>query len=205
MKGMSNGSFYRTIAPSVSYSVDRTGPDPLRAIQLIDSLVLHRSIFAPPPSTSPSVGVPDALPHHTALAAATILHRFVSIPSFTSSASASLPLATFPPSDQAISDSRSCSAPPSIQPSSFNTQLPAPHPTLLSHALAETSAMRRLFLAAAVTPFKSLTYQDKKKTRPLVEACIREALKVTSPRSLRRSFLSPFSYHSIAWGAKSLR
>lgn len=55
--------------------------------------------------------------------------------------------------------------------------LPALHPLLLSDTSSSTS--RRLYLAAALTPYRGLTYtQSKGKVRPAVEAVIREGLKL---------------------------
>ncbi|KAF8525196.1 hypothetical protein BU17DRAFT_84117 [Hysterangium stoloniferum] len=113
------------------------GPDPLRAIELIDSLSLSRSIFTPPPPTV----VPTDISYHTAPIAARILSQLLS---------------TVP----------------------TNTPLHSSHPSILSYILSSTSAQSRLYLACALTPFKGLTYTDKKKKKLLVEACIREGLKL---------------------------
>ena len=57
--------------------------------------------------------------------------------------------------------------------------LPAVHPLLLSDIASSTSTLRRLYLAAALTPYHNLTYtQTKGKVRPAAEAVIREGLKL---------------------------
>lgn len=61
-------------------------------------------------------------------------------------------------------------------PSALN--LPDIHPLLLSQLELDKTAARRLYLAAVLTPYKGLTYQEKKKERPAVEAAIREGLKL---------------------------
>lgn len=53
-----------------------------------------------------------------------------------------------------------------------------PHPLLLKQTASSTSTKSRLFLACALTPFKNLTYLEKGKKKPMVEACLREGLKV---------------------------
>ncbi|KAF9498151.1 hypothetical protein BDN71DRAFT_1386446 [Pleurotus eryngii] len=58
------------------------------------------------------------------------------------------------------------------------SKLPAVHPTMLSIS-EDPSCAARLFLAAALTPYKGITYSDrKKKPHPAVEAAIRESLKL---------------------------
>jgi tRNA nucleotidyltransferase (CCA-adding enzyme) len=55
--------------------------------------------------------------------------------------------------------------------------LPTLHPTLVSAVTPSVKA--RLFLAAALTPFKGITYTDsKKKTHLVVDAVIREGLRL---------------------------
>jgi hypothetical protein len=210
MKGMSNGSqcphFPLPLYPFIDY--DPTDQDPLRAIQLIDSLSLHRSIFSPPPSTSASIPVPDSISHHTALAAATILHRFMSLSSSSHDHSPVPPLVENSPtsdaSQEAVTESRRAAC-LYAHPSPLYAQLPAPHPTLLSHVLTNSSTRRRLFLASALTPYRRLTYQEKKKTKLLVEACIREGLKVTSTQvNLWYPPIMSLMFHSIVRGPKPL-
>lgn len=53
-----------------------------------------------------------------------------------------------------------------------------PHPSLLKQTASSTSTKSRLFLACALTPFKDLTYFEKGKEKPVIEACLREGLKV---------------------------
>ena len=54
-----------------------------------------------------------------------------------------------------------------------------PHPTLLAHALNDKGTRARLFLGASLYSFAGITYKDhKQKVHPLVEAVIREGLKL---------------------------
>lgn len=54
-----------------------------------------------------------------------------------------------------------------------------PHPTLLAHALNDRGTRTRLFLSASLYSFAGITYNDhKRKVHPLVEAVIREGLKL---------------------------
>ena len=56
---------------------------------------------------------------------------------------------------------------------------PPVHPLLLSEFSTPTTPLRRLYLAAALTPYDGLTYTDPKgKVRPAAEAVIREGLKL---------------------------
>ena len=59
--------------------------------------------------------------------------------------------------------------------------LPKIHSELITLA-NDPNAIWRLLLAAAMTPFKGITYQDKKAERLAVEAVIREGLKVIALR-----------------------
>jgi tRNA nucleotidyltransferase (CCA-adding enzyme) len=53
------------------------------------------------------------------------------------------------------------------------------HPTLLSQLDIDKSSRSRLYLAAALSPFRGLTYLDKKnKSHSVVELVIRESLKL---------------------------
>lgn len=53
------------------------------------------------------------------------------------------------------------------------------HPTLLSLANADPSCRARLYLATALTPYKNITYLDKKKKpQPITDLIIRESLKL---------------------------
>ena len=57
--------------------------------------------------------------------------------------------------------------------------LPAIHPLLVSDLSSPASPLRRLYLAAALTPYRGLTFtQAKGKVRPAVDAVIREGLKL---------------------------
>ncbi|KIJ68763.1 hypothetical protein HYDPIDRAFT_82132 [Hydnomerulius pinastri MD-312] len=64
-------------------------------------------------------------------------------------------------------------------PSETHNRTTLPHPTLLNHALNDKGTKARLFLAASLFPYAGITYKDKKqKEHPLVEAVIREAVKL---------------------------
>ncbi|KAG8220108.1 hypothetical protein J3R82DRAFT_1128 [Butyriboletus roseoflavus] len=66
--------------------------------------------------------------------------------------------------------------PSSSGPRKFTTR---PHPTLLVHALNDHGTRARLFLSASLYSFAGITYNDhKQKVHPLIEAVIREALKL---------------------------
>ena len=66
--------------------------------------------------------------------------------------------------------------PPSSSPPKFTIR---PHPTLLTHALNDRGTRARLFLGASLFSFAGITYRDhKQKVHPLVEAVIREGLKL---------------------------
>ncbi|KAH0838603.1 hypothetical protein J3R83DRAFT_6925 [Lanmaoa asiatica] len=66
--------------------------------------------------------------------------------------------------------------PSSSGPRRFTTR---PHPTLLVHALNDRGTRARLFLSASLYSFAGITYKDhKQKLHPLVEAVIREGLKL---------------------------
>jgi len=57
--------------------------------------------------------------------------------------------------------------------------IPSLHPTLLSVAGTDPSCKARLYLAAALTPYKGITYQDrKKKPQSAIDLVIRESLKL---------------------------
>jgi tRNA nucleotidyltransferase (CCA-adding enzyme) len=54
-----------------------------------------------------------------------------------------------------------------------------PHPTLVAHALNDRGTRARLFLSASLYSFAGIMYKDhKQKVHPLVEAVIREGLKL---------------------------
>jgi tRNA nucleotidyltransferase (CCA-adding enzyme) len=62
---------------------------------------------------------------------------------------------------------------------SEQSPIPPVHPTFLSPAMITSSTKARLYLAAALTPFKDIQYMDvKKKEHQAVEAVIREGLKL---------------------------
>jgi tRNA nucleotidyltransferase (CCA-adding enzyme) len=61
------------------------------------------------------------------------------------------------------------------------SELPNPHPIYYEAVINDPTCSSRLYLAAALTPYKRLTYRDKKrKEKPLVELVIRESLKLGS-------------------------
>lgn len=66
----------------------------------------------------------------------------------------------------------------SSTPDDPEPSLPSVHPTLLHLALKDKSTRARLTLAAALSPFRGITYKVKSKTVTLVEHVIREGLKV---------------------------
>lgn len=60
-----------------------------------------------------------------------------------------------------------------------STPLPLIHQTLISSVLSSKGTRALLFLAAALTPFRGITYTDaKKKTHLAVEAAVREGPKL---------------------------
>ncbi|KAI0757417.1 hypothetical protein C8Q80DRAFT_1133528 [Daedaleopsis nitida] len=125
------------------------GRNPLLSIDLIHSLSLYSSVYYIPDNMGTKLSGSPAAPD-SALRAAMILHALTS-PTI---ATTSLSGVTFP-------------------------SLPAVHPLLLSELSSSTSPLRRLYLAAALTPYSGLTYtQTKGKIRPAVEAVIREGLKL---------------------------
>ena len=116
--------------------------DPLLALQTIDALSLHPSIFWLPDSTLTTLSHPPA-PRSHGLAASTILHALLS-----------------------QSDNEA------------NSQFPRLHSLLLADAKTDYDIRRRLYLAAAMTPFRNATYPEKKKKVLAVEGLIRIGLKV---------------------------
>lgn len=50
--------------------------------------------------------------------------------------------------------------------------------SILSELANEADIVRRLYLATALTPYKGITYKDRKRELLAVEAVIREGLKV---------------------------
>ncbi|KAF8887799.1 hypothetical protein BD779DRAFT_1672615 [Infundibulicybe gibba] len=56
---------------------------------------------------------------------------------------------------------------------------PSVHPTLLSLVVRDPACIARLYLAATLTPYRGITYQDrKKKTHAAVEYALRESVKL---------------------------
>ncbi|CCA67451.1 related to tRNA nucleotidyltransferase [Serendipita indica DSM 11827] len=56
--------------------------------------------------------------------------------------------------------------------------LPGVHPLLLSSTLETHSTQARLRIASILTPFRGLTFEQKKKSIPLVDSVIRDGLKL---------------------------
>ncbi len=66
-----------------------------------------------------------------------------------------------------------------LQPETALFQHPPIHPLILSGLSLSTSVVPRLYMACALTPYRGITYIDKKgKLHPAIEAVIREGLKV---------------------------
>lgn len=62
-----------------------------------------------------------------------------------------------------------------------DSSIPPLHPALLRYLDTDSTTSARLYLASFLLPYLSLTYTDKKKKAiPLVDAVIREALKLGS-------------------------
>ena len=62
-----------------------------------------------------------------------------------------------------------------------DSKIPPLHPALLRYLVTDPSTRARLYLASFLLPYMSLTYTDKKKkVIPLVDAVIRETLKLGS-------------------------
>ncbi|KDQ54903.1 hypothetical protein JAAARDRAFT_38018 [Jaapia argillacea MUCL 33604] len=144
------------------------GRDPLRSIQLIDSLSLYASIFWLPTSTSSTL-VNAPLPYSTALAASAILQAILNPGS-----------------------SRSSSVP-----------LPPVHPLFTSLLASDPSTLARLYLAAALTPYRGLAYNDSKgKQRSVVEASIREGLKLGTKNHYMDGIPALFAAADLVKGAE---
>lgn len=61
------------------------------------------------------------------------------------------------------------------------SDIPGVHPVYYEAIVNDPTCSSRLYLAAALTPYRHLTYHDKKnKEKPLVELVIRESLKLGS-------------------------
>ncbi|PVG04799.1 hypothetical protein CPB86DRAFT_692433 [Serendipita vermifera] len=67
-----------------------------------------------------------------------------------------------------------------LSPESTGYDLPALDPSLLETTKNQKSTRARLYLAAALTPFRGIKFEQKKKTVPLVDNVIREGLKLGS-------------------------
>ncbi|KAI0825228.1 hypothetical protein BC628DRAFT_1320460 [Trametes gibbosa] len=125
------------------------GRNPLLSIDMINVLSLFTSVFSIPEGAGLKLSGEPSSPQY-ALNAAILLHTL----SLSKSNSATLSGLSFP-------------------------SLPTIHPQLLSELSASKSPSRRLYLAAALTPYRNLTYtQSKGKVRPAAEAVIRESLKL---------------------------
>lgn len=60
-----------------------------------------------------------------------------------------------------------------------NTKPPGLHPLFYQALDDDATCLSRLYLAASLTPYKGLTYRDKKeKDRPLIDLVIRDSLKL---------------------------
>ncbi|KAI0719119.1 hypothetical protein C8T65DRAFT_636843 [Cerioporus squamosus] len=125
------------------------GRNPLLSIDLIESLSLYSSVFHVPDTMGIKLSDAHASPN-TALRAALLLHALVN-PTVTTSTLSGQTIPT----------------------------LPAVHPLLLSELPSPTNPLRRLYLAATLTPYHGLTYtQSKGKVRPALEAVLRDGLKL---------------------------
>ncbi|TBU26378.1 hypothetical protein BD311DRAFT_762796 [Dichomitus squalens] len=124
------------------------GRNPLLSIDLIDGLSLYASVFYVPENAGIKLSGPPSS-SRSALQAAMILHVLTN------------PVAT------------------SMVLSGFTfPSLPPLCPLLLSEISTPAKPLRRLYLASALTPYRGLTYLQKGKERPAVEAVIREGLKL---------------------------
>jgi len=123
--------------------------NPLFSLDMIDSLHLHDSVFWLPPAMESSLSGPPAA-RSRGLVAATIL-------------------------DSLLSHIRVAGSIVGRQRPRYD--LPQTHPALLTHA-SDPNVQRRLFLAAALTPFRNVTLPDKKRAVTAAEAIIREGLRV---------------------------
>jgi tRNA nucleotidyltransferase (CCA-adding enzyme) len=66
-----------------------------------------------------------------------------------------------------------------LQPDAALFPHPPIHPLILSGLSSSTSVVARLYMACALTPYRGIMYvEEKKKERPVLEAVIREGLKV---------------------------
>ena len=118
------------------------------SIDLINNLLLFHSVFYVPESTGVTLSGSPAS-SRSALHAVMILHVL------TNPTAADTVLSGF--------------AFPSLPPL---------HPLLLSEVSTIANSLRRLCLACALTPYRGVTYSQKGKERPAVEAVLREGLKL---------------------------
>ncbi len=125
-----------------------SGRNPLLAIDLINVLSLYSSVFSVPENTGIQLSEPPSSLQN-ALKAAVILHA-LSNPESSSTTLSGL----------------------------FVPPLPAAHPLLLSELTTQNSPSRRLYLAAALTPYRNLIYTQKNKMHPATEAVLRDGLKL---------------------------
>lgn len=123
--------------------------DPLLSLEMIHSLSLHESVFWLPDALSKNLSGSPA-PRTRGLVAASILDALLK------------------QSEETVAIART---------TLYSFSLPPIHPTLLIHA-TNSDVKRRLYLAAALTPFRGLTIPEKKRLVPATEAVIREGLKV---------------------------
>ena len=130
------------------YSNLYLGRNPLLSIDVINGLSLYSSVFYVPESSGVKISGHPSA-SRSALQAAMILHVLTN----PVAASTVLSGLTFP-------------------------SLPPLHPLLLSEISTPAKPLRRLYLASALTPYRGLTYLQKGKERPAVEAVIREGLKL---------------------------
>ncbi|KAG6866248.1 hypothetical protein C0991_006835 [Blastosporella zonata] len=77
------------------------------------------------------------------------------------------------------------------------SSLPPLHTSYLSAINADPTSRPRLYLAAILTPYKSITYQDKKKTPLAVEYIIRDVLKLGTQSHFLDGIPALFSSTSI--------
>jgi tRNA nucleotidyltransferase (CCA-adding enzyme) len=74
-----------------------------------------------------------------------------------------------------------------LYPESTGYKLPNLDPSLLESATNQKSTRARLYLAATLTPFRGINFEQKKKPVPLVDNVIREGLKVCGSLGLIES------------------
>lgn len=65
------------------------------------------------------------------------------------------------------------------------TLIPAVHQLLLDPAREDLDVRKRLIFGAALTPWKHMTYQEKKKTISAIEGIIKDGLKVSQPPNVQ--------------------